>query len=51
MKKKSLGKSKKYVSYAKKNLVLRMIIKSIIKSEIIVTIQKNIDELLIVFVI
>ena len=51
MKKISLIKSKKYVIYAKKDLVLMMIIKSIIKPEIIVTTQENIVELLIVFVI
>ena len=51
MKKISLVKSKKHVIYAKKDLVLMMIIKSIIKSEIIVTTQENIEELLIVFVI
>ena len=45
----SLTKSKKYVTFAKKDLVL--IIKSIINSEIIVTTQENIEELLIVFVI
>ena len=37
--------------YAKRDLVLMMIIKSIINSEIIVTTQENIEELLIVFVI
>ena len=51
MKKVSLIKSKKYVIYAKEGLVLMMIIKSIIRSEIIVTTQENIEELLIVFVI
>ena len=45
----SLTKSKKYVTFAKKDLVL--IIKSIINSEIIVTTQENIEKLLIVFVI
>ena len=45
----SLTKSKKYVTFAKKDLVL--IIKSIINSEIIVTTQENIEELLIVFAI
>ena len=44
-------KSKKYVIYAKRDLVLMMIIKSIIKSEIIITTQENIEELLTVFVI
>ena len=51
MKKKSLIKSKKYITYAKNELVLMLIIKSIIKSEIIVTTQENIEELLIVFVV
>ena len=51
MKKISLIKSKKYVIYAKKDLVLMMIIKSITKSEIIVTTQENLEKLLIVFVI
>ena len=41
MKKISLTKNEKYVIYAKKDLVLMMIIKSIIKSEIIVTIQES----------
>ena len=48
MKKISLIKGKKYVIHAKKDLVLIMIIKSIIKSDIIVTTQENIEELLIV---
>ena len=51
MKKLSLIKSKKYVIYAKKDLVLMIIIKSIIKLEIIVTTEENVEELLIVFVI
>ena len=51
MKKISLIKSKKYDIYAKKDLVLMMIIKSIIKSEIIVTTQENMEELVIVFAI
>ena len=51
MKKISLTKSKKYVIYLKKDLVLMMIIKSIIKSEIIVTTQENIEELFTVFVV
>ena len=42
MKKISLIKSKKYDIYGKKDFVLMMIIKSIIKSEIIVTTQENI---------
>ena len=41
----------KCVICAKKDLVLMIIMKSIVKSEIIVTIQKNVEELLIVFVI
>ena len=49
MKKISLIKTKKYVIYLKKDLVLMM--KSIIKSEIIVTTQENIEELFTVFVI
>ena len=40
-----------YVLYAKKDLVLMMIIKNIIKLEIIVTTQENAEQLLIVFVI
>ena len=51
MEKMSLIKSKKYVIYTKKDLLLMMTIKSIIKSEIIATTQENIEELLIVFVI
>ena len=49
----SLMKSKKFVIYAKQNLILTtmMIIKSIKKSEIIVIILKNIEELLMIFVI
>ena len=47
MKKITLTKS----LYAKKDLVLKMIKKSIIKSEIIITIPEYIEELLIVFVI
>ena len=49
MKKISLIKTKKYVIYLKKDLVLMM--KSIIKSEIIVTTHENIEELFTVFVI
>ena len=41
-------KIKKFVIYAKKNLVL---IKNIVKSEIIVIIQENIEGLLIAFAI
>ena len=47
----SLKKCETYAIYAKKDLVLIMIIKSVIKSEIIVTTQENIEELLMVFVI
>ena len=47
-KKKETMKIKKFVIYAKKNLVQ---IKNIVKLEIIVIIQDNIEELLIVFVI
>ena len=52
MKKMSLIKSKKFVIHAKKNLLPMMMttIKIIIKSEIIVIIQENLEELLIVFV-
>ena len=46
MRKISLIKSKKYVKYAKRDLVPMMIIKNIINSEIIVTTQENIEELL-----
>ena len=45
MKKISPIKSKKYVMYAKKDLVLMIIIKSIIKSATIATPQENIEEL------
>ena len=51
MKKISLIKSKKYVIYAKKDLVLMMVIKGIIKSEIIVIILEIIKELLMIYVI
>ena len=51
MKRINLIKSERYVIYAKNNLELIMIIKSIIRSEIIVTTQDNIKEQLIVFVI
>ena len=47
----NLIKNKKFFIYAKKDLVLMITIKDIIKSEIIVIILKNPDELLIVFVI
>ena len=55
MKKMIFIKSKKFVRYAKKILVLIKVIKRhldyIIKSEIIVIILENIKELLIIFVI
>ena len=43
--------SKKFVTYVKKDLVLMIAIKNTIKSEIIVIILGNIEELLKVFVI
>ena len=43
-------KSKNFVIYAKKDLILMMAIKNIIKSEITVIILKDIEELLIIFV-
>ena len=56
MKKISYIKSKKYVSYTKKNLVLMMIsklhlIKSIKKEEIIVITKGNLEVLLMIFAI
>ena len=52
-KKKSFTKSKKFVTYAKKNLVqikmIKMNLNYTVKSEIIVTAQENLDELLKVF--
>ena len=56
MKKISHIKSKKYVSYTKKNLVLMMIsklhlIKSIKKEEIIVITKGNLEVLLMIFAI
>ena len=55
MKKKNLMKSKVFVKYAKKNFVLIKIMKKnlnyIVRSEITVNIQENIEELLTVFVI
>ena len=48
MKKKSLKKSKEFVIYVKKSLLM---IKNTIKSEITIIIQENIEELPIVFVI
>ena len=51
----SLMKSKKFVTYVKRNLVLMKMIKMhlnyTIKSEIIVIITKNLEELLIAFAI
>ena len=48
-------KSKKFVTYAKKNLVLIRMIKihskDTVKSDIIVITQENLEELLIVFAI
>ena len=49
MKKKNYIVSKKYVIYAKKDLIL--MIKNIIKSEIIIIALKNIKELLMIFTI
>ena len=55
MKKISPIKSKKFVIYVKKNLILLKVIKMdlnyIIKQEIIVNILENIEQLLIIFVI
>ena len=53
MKKTSLIKSKKFVIYAKNNLVPMMMttMKITIQSEIIVIIQENLEGLLIVFAI
>ena len=55
IKKVSLMKSKKFVTYAKKNLVsmkmIKMNLNYTIKSEIIVITEENLEELLIVFVI
>ena len=43
--------SKKFVKYAKKDLVLTMTMKNIIKLKIIVIILENIEEVLVIFVI
>ena len=51
MKKINLIKSKKFVIYAKKDLLLMITIKNIIKSEIIVITLESIEELLMIFVI
>ena len=44
-------KGKKFVIYAKKDLVLMITIKNIIKSEIIVITLENIEQLLMIFAI
>ena len=41
----------KFALYVKKNLILMMIIKSMIKSEIIVVLLENVEELLMIFII
>ena len=51
MKKINLIKSKKFVIYAKTDLLLMITIKYIIKSEIIVITLESIEELLMIFVI
>ena len=51
MKKVSLMKSINFAKYVKSNLVMMLTIKVIIKSEIIVIKLKNIEELLIIFII
>ena len=55
MKKISLMKSKRFAKYVKKNLILMKMIKMhlnyIIKSEIVVITQENLEGLLIVFAI
>ena len=51
MKKTSIIKNKIYVIYTKKDLVLVMVIKGIIKSEITVTMQESTEELLVLFLI
>ena len=51
MKKINLIKSKKFVIYAKKDLLLMITIKNIIKSEVIVITLESIEELLMIFVI
>ena len=48
MKKINLIKSKKFVIYAKKDLVLIITIKNIIKSEIIVIVLENTEVLLMI---
>ena len=49
MNKKNYIVSKKYDIYVKKDLVMIITIKNIIKSEIIVITQENIEELLVIF--
>ena len=51
MKNKNYVVNNKYVIYVKKDLVLIMTIKYIIKSEIIVITQENIEELFMIFAI
>ena len=51
LKKIRLIKSKKYVIYAKKDFVLMMVIKGIIKSETIVIVLEIIKELFMIYVI
>ena len=51
MNKKNYIVSKKYDIYVKKDLVMIITIKNIIKSEIIVITQENIEELLVIFAI
>ena len=46
-----IQRRQKNITYAKKDLVQMMIIKSMIKSEIIVTTQGNIEKLPMIFVI
>ena len=51
MNKKNYIVSKKYDIYVKKDLVMIITIKNIIKSEIIVITLENIEELLVIFAI
>ena len=51
MNKKNYIVSKKYDIYVKKDLVMIITIKNIIKSEIIVITQENTEELLVIFAI
>ena len=50
-KEKKSYKKQKFVTHAKNNLILMMATKKIIKSEIIVITQENLEERLIVFVL